>query len=178
MIDDRVALYGDRPAFIAALAAADLPSPIIGALGMRAPDELLMKPRAQDREGGLLVVALRAFGLATHDEAARNVADLDGAIGLLQMLSAASGRATGRDYELVRIEPRQLDLARLVEDRDGYRAGLDAPALVVRRNALPTVTAGFIRERFANALARCAQDRKASPLVDELEAKATSGSRA
>src|SRR4051812_19450529 len=77
VIDDRIALHRDRPALVAALAAADLAPPIVGALRVGLAELSLVQARTHDREGCGLVVGLRALRLTAHDDPGRDVSNLD-----------------------------------------------------------------------------------------------------
>src|SRR2546428_1116932 len=88
---------------------ADLASPVGGAeltalLRLRfflRPHLSLKQPRAEDLHRGFLVLELRALVLARDHDAARQVRDADGRLGLVHVLPACASRAVGVDPQVL-----------------------------------------------------------------------------
>src|SRR5262249_7630339 len=126
-----------------AVAAADLQPP---RLGLRTLLSLLLgreQTRFQQRHGARAVLVLRAFILAFHHDAARQVRDAHRRVGLVDVLAASTGGAVGVNTQLGGVDLDLVHLVELRQDRDGARGGVNAALCLSRRHALHAVRTGF-----------------------------------
>ena len=101
---------------------------------------------------------LRAFVLALHDDARRDVSDADGRIRLVDVLAAGTRGAERVDAQLGGIDRQVLDLVEFRQDRNRARGGMDAALCFRRRHALHAVRARFELELRVRAFAHDAAD--------------------
>src|SRR5690606_31421535 len=86
---------------------------------------------------------LAALGLALHHQAAGQVGDADGRVGLVDVLAAGAGGAESVDLQVGRVDRDLLDLVGLGDDGHGRRRGMDAALRLGGRHALHAVGAGL-----------------------------------
>ena len=128
---------------LGAIAAAHLQAP---RLRLRAVLLLLLggqQARLQQRHGARAVLVLGALVLAFHHDAARQVRDAHGRVGLVDVLAAGAGGAVGVDAQIRRIDLDLLHLVELRQDGDRHRGGVDAALRFGRRHALHAMRAGL-----------------------------------
>lgn len=176
MIVDSLILSADGAALVATHAAADLFAPSLRhgprlSLGAVGPE-----PGAHHRHGSRPILVLRPLAFATDHQPSGLVPQLDCAVDLVAVLPASARPATGHPLDVV-IGQRNLLLGGLSEDGNGDRAGVNPTALLVRRDTLPTMTAGLIAEHMLGALPGHPQGDDSGALVDDVGVKDQSGRR-
>ncbi len=89
------------------------------------------------------VLVLRALFLALDHDAAGQVGDAYGRVGLVDVLAACPGGAVGIDSQIGRVDLDGDLLVRLRQHRHRTGRGVDAPLGLGFRHALDAVSAGF-----------------------------------
>src|ERR1044071_6785875 len=176
MIVHGVVLHANRAPLVATHPAADLTAPRRGTCFGREVALDLAESVANHLQRDSAVLPLGPLTLAAHSDARGQVEQLNGAVGLLQMLAALSGRTAHRPLEIF-LSDHKLVLLGLVENRDRDRARLHATAFLGRGYSLVSMPSGLALEQRASTPASHVRDHEPRAALDDSDAKATSGLR-
>jgi hypothetical protein len=119
---------------------------------------------------------LGPLGLTLHDKASGLVCQDDSGFGLVAMLTTRAG-STFRDpfkISLTNGEDSAFWLGKY-SDRDG--AGVNATALLIRRDALPAMATGFVGEQLARCRACDLKSNRTGTFVEDVDAKDSDADR-
>ena len=150
---------------LGAVAAAHLQAPRLGLGGLLL---LLLggeQTCLQQGHGARAVLVLRALILTLDDDAAGQMGDADGGIGLVDVLASGTGGAKGIDPQVSRVQVDFFDLILFRKNRDRDRGGVDATLGFGVRDSLHAVRSGFEFQSREGASARDARDDLLVPSV-------------
>ena len=133
-------VVGPNP--LGAVAGADHTLARRGDLGVLFLLGALQQPRTQDFQGLGLVLVLRFFVLATHDQIARQVGDAHRGIGRVHALPAGTGRAEHVDAQVFFVDV-DVHLVGLGQHGHGDRGGVDAARRLGFGHTLDTMDAAL-----------------------------------
>jgi hypothetical protein len=152
VIDDLITLHCDRTSFVASFSGPNLNLSLGCLFSRSALGRARSQAFLQHLHGDTLVLVLAAFRFAPDDRAGRHVLEHNGAVRLVPMLPAWPGAAHRQELHIIIVKHR-LWRALIAHhgDRDG--AAVHTTVAFCRRDTLPPVTAGLIRERRLCALA-------------------------
>lgn len=150
MVDDRVALDGDRSTLVAAHAGPHLVTAPARATNLSTLVGRRLELRSKDGHGGQAVSVLGASPVNTDEDLRRLVPEKDRGVGLVAVLTAGARAPAEALLEVGGVDG-DLVLLGLLEDGDGDGAGLHAPPLLGWRNSLPSVASGLVLEGLERA---------------------------
>ena len=121
---------------------SDLTAPLGRAFGALPGALGGIQARGEDLHRAILILILASLILTLDDRARRQVRDADGALGLVDVLTARAGAAVGVDLQVLRVDVH-LDGVHLRQHGHGGGAGVDASAGLRLRYALDAVHPAF-----------------------------------
>ncbi len=152
VVGDPVLLEVVGADLLAPPAAADLRSPLGGALDVTLALGSFEQPRPQHLHRPLAVLQLAALVLHRHDDARRHMGDADGRVGRVDALPARPAGAEDVDLQVAVVD-RDLDLVGLGQHEHGRRRGVDAALALGHRHPLDAVRPALVLEPWPGALA-------------------------
>jgi hypothetical protein len=130
----------------------------------------------QQRHCGGPVLRLASLRLASDHDSTGAVPKLHGRGCLVSVLPAWAASPASLPIQ-VTVMDHYLDGARFAQDSDRHRTRMDAPALLVRRDALPSVSASLVAENGIHSLPGDLQDDHAGTVAHYRGAKDPSWQR-
>lgn len=170
MVRDLSVLLPDCSAFVAAHAAADLPSTIISPRSEQSALFAVPDARHQNSHRGGAISVLRSFRLAIGDKPSGPMFDQHGGLGFVAVLTTGSRPALCGPLD-VTVTDDNFSSGGLWQHGDSDGAGVDSAALFVRRNTLPSVAASFICEGSGGPFARGAKYKNTGTLLYDFNVK-------
>ncbi len=143
---------------LGAIAAAHLETAALGLFILAGLLDLGQEAGLEQGQGLGPVLVLGALLLAFHHDAAGQVGDADGRVGLVDVLTAGAGGAECVDAEVGGVDLHLFDLFGLGQYRHGAGGGVDAALGLGFRHPLHPVHPGFELEARIGAPADDAQD--------------------
>jgi len=170
VVVDSVALNRNGPDLVSPCPTTDLRTPFGVALFDVFGGACNLQSSSKEPPCGLTVDSLAPATIDPNHDARRRVGEEDTGIGLIPMLPPWP-RATGEGF--LQITFVQMDFVSLwfLEDRNRYRAGVDAPSLFVGGYTLKAMTACFVAKGDVCVFAGDAHQQKAGTLLDQFVVK-------